>query len=1040
MKRTTCTILAVLLLCGAVRLHAQLLSPHVESGSIRIAKELLLDRVGAVRRAQDGMRMIMLRYPASSVEEQLAFDHARTDMRNGDFALADKALTGFILSHPRSPYAPFAHQARAAIAYERLDYQQSALFFASTAESAANNYMWRSDTSYTILQHYALFWQAISMIQTGRYDDALPVLETVSASTNGIYSDDALFWLGQIAELKNNNKAAITAFEQVRTLFPQRNTYTIATVRQAQNHLLLREAKDALSLLLNAETSLQQNPTQESNTKEIQTVPFDIREQVHFLRGECLNQLGQYEQARAEYKPVLVSSADPTLIHQARLGDCWSLLSLGKPTNAIDGYTMLIDSIPENSSRIRASALLFRAVAYKRSGQRDNAQREFVTLTTQHNFPYTSQVLLELGQIYYEDGKFDAARRILERAERESSEPVIACRVQLILGATHIEQQSWQRAIRSYQQAEILGRKATDVSVPQREQFIAEARLKRGVAYTQNTQYKDAITDLNAFIAEYPDDTRKDEAIFWLGEAFYRAELMKNAEESYEQIINAYTKSKRREEALYGLGWVYFRTQQFDKANDVFSRLINEFNQSRFAPDVFLRRGDALYLTKQYIEAAKSYKEAYKRSPKSDEGEYAQFQIGQALFRANDLTNSLTQLKQFLKNVPQSKLADDAQYTIAWIRTLQEKHDEAITEFEALVKNYPLSDLVPQAMYYIGNSFYNKGDYETAITKYRIVMESYPSSYYAHQSLKSLQDCLTELDRDDEAISVAKEYAEKNPTSKGGEDAQLSIPQLFLKKGDFKSAAREYQEFLKKYPESENSPEALYWLAKSQSGMDDFTSAEETYKLLLQKYPNNSNAQLGILEYALMKLYKQNDATSADSLFVRGIEKFPSAEIVPRAWYERAQIALSRNDSTRGISYFVKSAELMRGEYSFQAVYRLGMYYRATAKYDSARSMFGRLLQYDENPALGAEGMFRSGELWMFEKEWQKAAESFIIVKKKYDGQEDWYTLSLINLGECYERLNEIPLAREEYQTVIILHPADDYGKTAQSRLKRLGK
>jgi TolA-binding protein len=107
---------------------------------------------------------------------------------------------------------------------------------------------------------------------------------------------------------------------------------------------------------------------------------------------------------------------------------------------------------------------------------------------------------------------------------------------------------------------------------------------------------------------------------------------------------------------------------------------------------------------------------------------------------------------------------------------------------------------------------------------------------------------------------------------------------------------------------------------------------------------------------------------------------------------------------------------------------------------DSARSLFRRIAGATDNSALAAECVYRIGESWLSYREYVNAQSAFEEVKNTFDGVEDWYTLSLIGLGECYEKSNNISKARETYQTVIILHPEDDFGTTAQSRLKRLRK
>lgn len=1031
----------VLLLVGAVPSFSQLIPPVYQTGGQTVSISQHFQRDSMIRRALHNVRSLSDSLFSIASADRALYLSAETDFKTKDRLLADKSFQRLISERINSLFIPFAWFHRAIIAFEQLDYTSSAKFFNEAVVTSDNNGSGRNDSAYIHLGHLSRFWQATSYSHLGQYDDAEPIYEDLTTNSKGTYSDDAYFALGQIAETKNQHKKAIEYYGLVRQYYPYSNSVVYSRLREAQCNLHEREAKTAISLLESSENLIKFLASNDTlkNRYENQSIPFDVQAQLQFLKGEALNQVGEFRSAIPRFDTTLTLPASELLQHQAKLGAGWANLNIGNNTRAISLYSAVIDSVDEEQSRIRGLALLYRAVAYKRNKQRDSSKRELNALTLQSAYPFMSQALMELGQIYYEDGNLEVAKQLLERAERESGDVVTETRITLLLGALYSEQQSWQRAIRAYQQAEISARKATVVVMPQREQFITEAKFKRGVAYVQNNQLREGMNDLNAFIGENDNHPRVDEALFWLGEAYYRAELMKNAEDTYRKILSNYPTSQRREETLYGLGWTLFRTMQFDKTTIIFTQLLDEYPKSKFSADVYVRKGDALYLTKQYIESAKAYKEAYKRSPKSEEGQYASFQIGQALYRSQDYTNSITQLRTCIKNFPTSPLADDALYTIAWIKTLQEKHDEAITEFESLVKTYSQSELVPQSIYYIGNAKYNKGDFEGAISEYKRVIDEFPTNYFATQAFQGLQYALIATGREQEAIAAGKEFAEKNPGSSISEQVEMKTNELFIKNADYSNAAKEYQNFIKKYPESDYAAEAMYWLAKSQVGLNQLQQAEDSYSLLIKKYPTNDYSKQALLEFALLKL-SITQVSKADSLFRIIEDKFPNTDLAGRALYERAQILLSNRDTVSAMNLFLKGASTTSGEYSLQSRYRIAMYLRERNLNDSARIMFQPLVQNTDNPLLSAEAQFRIGELWAQDKNWQNAAIAYAYIKENFDGQEPWFTVAMINLGECYEKLNDMVKARETYQTIIILHPADDYGKTAQSRLKRLGR
>ena len=84
------------------------------------------------------------------------------------------------------------------------------------------------------------------------------------------------------------------------------------------------------------------------------------------------------------------------------------------------------------------------------------------------------------------------------------------------------------------------------------------------------------------------------------------------------------------------------------------------------------------------------------------------------------------------------------------------------------------------------------------------------------------------------------------------------------------------------------------------------------------------------------------------------------------------------------------------------------------------------------------QSLNNSFEINLEDEDCHTAIENFLIVKNNYEGYEDWYSLALLNLGEAYEKTNNNDAARDIYNTLQILRPDDDFGKTAKSRLRRM--
>lgn len=986
---------------------------------------------------------VLTHFPESPAADRAAMLRAAAERSSGNFLLADAELQVFIKSRKNSPLLAAAHYERGLMAYEQGKSDESVVRFQEAASAAGQGFSARRDSIYYLLGADASFWAAVSTSKTGRHDDAIPMFVAAAEQyPHARYADDALFAAGQLHDIARRPAAAAAMYRLIRERYPRRNTALAAAVREADNQLLLRSPQAVLGLLEEAEY-IQKAAGNRSDTArttyETQDYAEHAVEETGYLRGEALNAAGQFDRAVAAFDGVLAQLPTTYLLLPVKLGRGWALLNLGQYQEAEAAYRQVIDSAAD-AADARAVALLYHAVAMKNLGNREQALKEFSALGLQHGYPYMAQALLETGQIHYEDARYDQARKTLERAERESSDATTSTRILLLLGLAYMETEQNPKAIKAFASAEKLAKSGNDATMPLRTQYLTEARLYQGIALAGNSQYREAVAKLGMFISEYPADVRRDEALFWIAESSYRAELFKNAEDFYREMLEQSPQSKRVEEATYGLAWTLFRQSEFAKSGAIFAELVKKFPQTRFAADAMARKGDGHFIQKQFRDAAEAYRQAVKFNPKSEEGQYAAYQLGYAHFREGDLNNAAEAFRSFVRSYPRSKFAPAALYSLGWSHFQQKNFTEAITTFNNLIQAYPGHELLARAHYSIGDCHYNTGEFERAAAAYRVVAMSFPASPYAGEAVKSMQFCLEALGRDDEADAVVEEYARNNPTLEITKELITAKAQKFYSAGRFANAVSELENYLAKYPENDKNAEALFYLGKSYIGMNEPVKAERALNDVRVKFPNSEFAPLGQLEIAYLKL-QNNLAGAADSVFNIVQMDYAASQQAAQAGFERADIAFKLGDTAKALALYTDVAARYRStEYGDQSLYRTAMFYRVNNQFVQAREAFTELGTRSPNAMIAAEAWYRTGELWLREKHYDSAAAAFVRVREQYSEVEDWFTLSMIGAGECYERLLNIEAARTAYQTIVALRPNDDYGKTAAARLKKLPK
>lgn len=1029
------------MLCIALHLSGQVVShPLLTLEQTELEVDHLINS-GSVRYAQEVLRGLESRWVRAATDE-LVLDQARVFDVSKQPALYGRTTQSFIDQRSNSPRIPFVHAERGFSALLDKQWKVAASEFERASSAAQEQGAIRQVPEYKHVQHLVLFWLGVARANGGLFAEALNAFDAcVTADTAGDYAARAVFAKAQLYERNANIDQAIASYAQVRTRYPQTNIVIAARLREAQMFLNKHQPERATDVLVGVDALIRSSVASDTSTLARQLYIEHADEQLQLLRTNIQIQRDQYAGALDAARSFVRQYPQSRYAPLIQLYGGYSALSMDSNAVASEMLGALIQREPSEASAIKQQAQLYNAVALQRLGRVDEARAMFADLSTQPDYPYQAQALLELGQLAYQRGDVSAAQKNLDRAERAASDPSTMIRARILLGAVYVEQQKWEEAAGAYARAEQLALSATDQYLKHRSRYLAEARLKKGICLLQQNERPAAIKALTEYLGSHPTDPSRDEGTFWLAEAMYRSDLLRNAQELYEDIVHRYTASPRREEAMYGLAWTYFRKREFDKSVNMFSQLVGTYPKSKFTADALVRQGDGLYITRRYGDAAAAYSKAARIAPSTDEGLYAGYQAGQAMYRAGRLDQAFDHLRQYASAHPSSKLADDALYLAGWIAFQQNNDAGAIAEFDRLLKAYPTGDQAVKALYTMADARYNTGDVQGAIDTYKTVISKYPGSPLAVESAKSIQMALVSEGRTDEALALADSWIAADPQGHIAQEFAFEKANIFYTGRSYKSAADELLAYMAKYPQSSKADEALFLLGKSYLSMNELGQAVDAFKTLETKHPDSRWISVSKLDLAEFH-NEQARAKTADSLFAIVQFKYPTdTPSASRAGFERATIARLQQDTVAAMQIFRYTADKYPAtEYGDQARYQLASHYRAMRQYDSARAELAVLIRTSPDALIRANALYDIGDSYARERQWPQAIEFLERIRTEYAGVEDWYTLALIGLGTCYEQLAQPDKAKEVYGAVAQLRPEDDFGKTAIARLKRLEK
>ncbi len=90
-------------------------------------------------------------------------------------------------------------------------------------------------------------------------------------------------------------------------------------------------------------------------------------------------------------------------------------------------------------------------------------------------------------------------------------------------------------------------------------------------------RYKNAKTELRAFLDKYPDSSYAGNAQYWLGEAHYVTRSFDQGLVEFSNVLEKYPGSNKVPDAMLKLGYTYYELQKYPEAKQVLTQLRDKF-------------------------------------------------------------------------------------------------------------------------------------------------------------------------------------------------------------------------------------------------------------------------------------------------------------------------------------------------------------------------------------------------------------------------------------------------------------------------------
>ncbi len=653
--------------------------------------------------------------------------------------------------------------------------------------------------------------QAICQHKLGDYEPSLATVEAfLAAHPEHASAADGRFMRAENLFLLGRLEPAAQAYGEFAAKYPEHGSRAAADFRLAQIHHEQGRWNDCLKI---AQPMLKQPPAGR------------LFEPLPFLVGDCL--------FRTEQWAAALEALD---------------FFLAPRVKTAAGAAPAITPEPNVDT-----ALMQRAVAHERLGQRDDALRNLALLVNHYPQPTTQLplALTEQGRLAFEKNDLKLARAALERflaEDQKSAEPfkqgapAQRARVAYYLG--------WVEATEE-RHAEAAKRFAAVATIDSNHPLAADAALQQGIAWVNSGDFAAAAKHFPEVLNRYPKHDKLPRLVFYAGLALARLEQWDQAAPFFARVAAEFADSEFADQALYELAWCERRRNKNAEAVKCYEKLLASHADSPLAvkvqselAELNLESGAQDQVIGRLTKALADVKDDALR-------EDLRYQLATAHFKSGDHATAAKQFESFLADYPKSQMAAPARFQagesrlkleetaaardhfaaaaaaddlpaslgesvtmrLAETQALTGQHEQARDTYAAFLKNYPDSRWTRNARFGLAFAMESAGDSKSAIPEYQKLLADQTVDLWTVRGRFQLGECLFNLRQYDEAVAefVKVEISYKQYPAWQAKSV-LEIARILMAQKKHDLAAERLKDVIRNYPKEKAATVAQQFL------------------------------------------------------------------------------------------------------------------------------------------------------------------------------------------------------------------------------------
>lgn len=664
----------------------------------------------------------------------------------------------------------------------------------------------------------------------------------------------------------------------------------------------------------------------------------EIAKKARYAYGACLEDSGDYRQAREVYTRYIDDFPNDPFTDEVRLRKADTLLKLGIASDnagdAVDARSFYesadriyqqLTSNPELS--LLPTALNQRAFCLLQLGNYLQAADLYATIANDHSdFEYANDAMRDAGKYYYEAGKLDVAEkwltRFLERNDQDLGEATHwLCKIKLKneqfadalkLATEALDQNpgAWQVNLRMDAADAMYGIPERRLESLEAYESLANEHPDHAIApnalyyacFGQMTEGRnaDAIKTANRFRQAYSDNEFLPDTLDVLGRVALREQNYSLAQEAYAELVDRFDEDPRHDWWQTRTGWISYLQNRYDDAIARMSQTVLDMKDPNSISEAHYVIGSSQYELKNHVKAIESLTAALDANPDHAKANEVRLLTARAHFNLNETDPAIT----LAQKVWDATSNPEAAYWLGEFTYRAGKYATAAGHYRNVLDHKTKSQWTPDAMYGLAWSHSSNGNAELALKAFDDLIREFPDHELVNEALIGRGKTRRIAGDFDDAIEDLSRFLDGDPDDASRFNATFERALCFVGLKNWDSAIKDLEDLATDLPANPDlADDVLFELAWACQENQQADKSVKLFQQIADDYPDSPHAAESNYHVG-QNLYAQEQFAQAIPRYEKALADAPDARVGELAAYKKAWCHFKQSDYTESVKAF----------------------------------------------------------------------------------------------------------------------------------------